>query len=157
MAGLVFSLLLRLRRGHLRSARSRASLLQRPQAVSVRSDVIGSGQSCCCCLLLIAFGLGSVRSMSQLESESPPRHVLSLLGQGCDLCWDFAQPSQVVRDGAATPDATEGHSQRWPAKTARLAQPGGQNLPERVKFTSDGNQLQHQKGFSLILVLKAST
>ena len=29
-------------------------------------------------------------------------------GLGWDFCWDFAQPSQVVRGGAAVPDATKG-------------------------------------------------
>ena len=35
--------------------------------------------------------------------------------QGRDFCWDFAQPSQVVRGGAAAPDATGGLPQPGPA------------------------------------------
>ena len=42
--------------------------------------------------------------------------------------------------------ATEGLPQPGPSKTAGPAQPGGQNLPARGKFTIDGNKLQHREG-----------
>ena len=80
--------------------------------------------------------------------------------EGRDFCRDFAQPSQAVRGGTATPDATAGLYRPGPVRTDGPARVGAELANQEGVPISYGSQLQHREGtlhFGSLMLERASS